>query len=208
MTGLLLSLGLITMMIGNDLRDYLHDYCSNNTFDRLNQAVIELQDGYNHITDSLMCSSNCNCVPVAQEEWALIGYNIKSNNFTGTNKDVSSCIDYQKYDQNTVKVMRELENEFGCTGICQPKKFFLFSDVSQGPPKKECYKNLRQYIKDYVINIGMGFVICGAFISLAWCFHISFYFKEPEDAQKKRILKYRNYFPQPDETKSTIQKDK
>ena len=54
----------------------------------------------------------------------------------------------------------------------------------------------------------MGFMIIGALMVLPWAFHISFYFREPEDAQKKRILKYRNYFPDPDESKLTKPKDK
>jgi len=41
-----------------------------------------------------------------------MGYSIKTNNFTGIIKDVSSCIDYTKFDRNSVKLIRDLENMY------------------------------------------------------------------------------------------------
>ena len=130
MTGLLLSLGLITLTIGSDLKSYLIEYCTNSQFTNLNQVVIDLQDAYNNVGDNLMCTKACNCVTMASQEWSFMGYDLKGYNFTGTNYNVEACLNYDLYDYYSVQVMKELEEEYGCSGICTPKRFYLFGDVT------------------------------------------------------------------------------
>eukprot|EP00347_Sterkiella_histriomuscorum_P009221 403342057 len=194
MTSLLLSLGLITLTIGLDLKSYLTDYCTNSQFQDINQLVIELQDTYTQLSDTVICTKTCNCIPVPNQSWAAMGYDIKGNYFNGTLDTVESCLDYNQQDYYSVQVIKELEDKYSCSGVCQPKKFYLFSDVSQGPPTRECYRDLKSFIQKYFIDIGLGYVACAIIISFTWCFHVSFYFKEPEDASRKRILKYRNHY--------------
>jgi len=41
-----------------------------------------------------------------------------------------------------LSVLKIMEAEFECAGICSDTNFFLFSDVRNGPPKKKCRTQL------------------------------------------------------------------
>jgi hypothetical protein len=43
---------------------------------------------------------------------------------------VDDCIDYTVYDSSVVNVMMDLENNYGCSGVCEPYEFYLFTDVT------------------------------------------------------------------------------
>ena len=85
MTGLLISLGLVTRILGSDISSFLVNYCTDSQQNDIQQSIISLQDGYNDINNYLMCTDACDCVTVVNSQWSAMGYDISMNNFTGSN---------------------------------------------------------------------------------------------------------------------------
>tara|TARA_B110000285_G_C14940437_1_gene521739 strand:+ start:533 stop:787 length:255 start_codon:yes stop_codon:yes gene_type:complete len=74
-------------------------------------------------------------------------------------------------------LLRTLETQFSCAGICTKPKFFLFSDINKGVPEVLCKDYAIANIKAHVGTFA-GFVflasiigLMGVLFSFSICYH-------------------------------------
>ena len=61
-----------------------------------------------------------------------------------------------------------IEEDFQCAGVCNPSKFYLFTDVDRGVPTETCRRAIAEKLGAYmhpkgwamILTGGMGFVGC------------------------------------------------
>jgi hypothetical protein len=68
-------------------------------------------------------------------------------NFTGNEVNLNQCLestDYTyKWDYDIINYMRELEENYKCSGLCLPSSFLLFTSFQDGPPQVPCYTYIK-----------------------------------------------------------------
>jgi len=75
-----------------------------------------------------------------------------------------------------LEAMGGMETDFQCAGMCdKPATFYTFSDVTQGPPKRNCSIAVENWLNDAapytqgsLLSFGFAMLICGAFMCLLW----------------------------------------
>jgi len=58
-----------------------------------------------------------------------------------------------------INLLQTLEEDFSCSGICQPGLFWFFRNVSAGPPGQNCIDGIKNTFAENTTNIGIALVI-------------------------------------------------
>ncbi|CDW80166.1 UNKNOWN [Stylonychia lemnae] len=56
-----------------------------------------------------------------------------------------------------LQIIKKLENSYFCNNFCESSVFFLFRDITEGPPKSSCQKPIKDMLKRLLEN---GGIIC------------------------------------------------
>jgi len=75
----------------------------------------------------------------------------------------------ENIDDDLVDLLRTLETDFACSGICEPGLFWFFKNVTDGPPMMNCIDGIKKTFAENTTNIGIALIISffftfGAFI--------------------------------------------
>lgn len=62
-------------------------------------------------------------------------------------------------------VLKAIEDEFNCNGICDAGPFYLFRAVTDGPPQKDCMTGIKDAFKDKPLAIGI-ILLVSAFLTI------------------------------------------
>eukprot|EP00347_Sterkiella_histriomuscorum_P008307 403345590 len=142
--------------------------------------------------DSVLCSSSCPCKADAQlwPENQRFGI-VHSEGTTDSLDDCPFSGLESKSSQKYVKLLSALENQFSCAGFCYSPKFFLFSDVTRGPPNNDCKDELNKVIVENGNQLAGILFMVGftALIGFGISFAIVYSKKEP------RLLSAKGYQP-------------
>lgn len=123
---------MVLQLLAADTTTALLDFCASSTITKTyNPILLDLQAGYDNLADTVMCSTSCNCEKINSTLWVAAGYDIGSNSFTGVLSDVTSCVSTDVKALSYYSMISELELTYQCSGICSPKKFWLFSSVAE-----------------------------------------------------------------------------
>eukprot|EP00347_Sterkiella_histriomuscorum_P014395 403361030 len=202
---LFISQGYILLDIGQQSSNELSGYCQDKSY--INSFIREIDDQYTQLANYL-CTSKCKCPTLDQSKWSdknlsLIGYD-----FTGSTLSITDCLaGYPfKYSENINAIIKELENEKSCSGICayqvqedQPysavasaqksntifkrqtfSAFYLFSDLTKGPPTQSnsCQSAIQDMIDYQLKGSGITFLLSGVFLAFGWLLTIAMYYQE------------------------------
>jgi len=65
-------------------------------------------------------------------------------------------------------LIRAMEDEFSCNGICTPGAFYFFRNLDAGPPTQNCLNGLKDVFKDKPLAIGILLLISFFFTIFAF----------------------------------------
>ncbi|CDW77622.1 tetraspanin family protein [Stylonychia lemnae] len=70
---------------------------------------------------------------------------------TGDNKQTQIA----PFPQSILRTIKRLENSFECNNYCEQSLFYMFKDITEGPPKSSCYTPIKQMLKRLLENGGI-----------------------------------------------------
>jgi len=95
--------------------------------------------------------------------------------------DIYFSDDEQKY----LSLLKWVEEQFSCSGLCSHQKIYLFSDVNNGVPKGSCYSRLRDWIKEHFLTYAIVFISIGSYMLLMVFVGCGLCCKKPEESNYK-----------------------
>lgn len=146
-----------------------------------------------------MCKSLCPCVPVNFLLWEdPFRTEMKKTvyKFNGPNTSLLGCYESKKIiwestgnqplDTDKVSVIKTLEENFSCSGLCNSPNFWLTRNVTEGQPPNSCIYSLKQRFNRSAgalayTTTGTGFVILLVFI-----FHYGLYLIDPSEIKNRK----------------------
>jgi len=99
-------------------------------------------------------------------------------------KNYTNNANVQKVEElsdDFVNLLRILEDELNCNGICEPGLFWFLKPVSDGPPDRNCIEGLRDMFKDNTTNIGIALIISCFFTFCAFIVQYGLWRKSKSD---------------------------
>lgn len=175
-----------------------------NILDKAKTKIDEIDNDINKAVNSYMCKSLCPCVPVNFLLWdEPLRTDMKKTassggvyRFNGNNKSLLDCYESKKViwestgnpplDTDKVTAIKNLENDFKCSGLCKSPNFWLSRDVTEGPPPNACIFNLKQRFNRSAgalawTTTGTAFVIFLVFIV-----HYGLYLVDPSEIKNRK----------------------
>ncbi|KAL4473153.1 hypothetical protein ABPG72_007383 [Tetrahymena utriculariae] len=182
-----LSVSIATLVISllsyYEVEEYKNDTnCSKDTtFIRL----FEL----NNISYQTLCQSNCQCyfqgdqIQAKQQE---------ITNFSQKESDpinVQECEAFQNFnledqDLNT-ELLKSLEEAFECSGFCSKNSYYVFSNVNQGIPNKDCRDEIINYLHDNTIKTIISSSVITFIFAILFGFSLFFSLKKTNDYESE-----------------------
>jgi hypothetical protein len=68
-----------------------------------------------------------------------------------------------------LKLVELAESKLGCGGMCTPALFYTTTDISEGPPTKECISAALEELENAPKAAAAFSIICGLVMLLASC---------------------------------------
>ena len=95
--------------------------------------MIEFHDNFNFLGNQFICTKECPCASVEPSFWQPNTLRLQNKYFNGTNLNIELCVKYytELFDINTLEIIKSLESENACGGICTLTDFFIYGDVRQ-----------------------------------------------------------------------------
>ena len=106
------------------------------------QVVLDIEDAYVRWADEIFCRGSglaeCPCVEVQQSLWTQAGWNVtqifKDRAFNGTAKSIQQCLTASGQsilleEASVLTLIKQLEQDYKCSGICETLPFLMFSDI-------------------------------------------------------------------------------
>lgn len=79
-----------------------------------------------------------------------------------------------KYFTSSMKtylpMIKWIEEQFDCSGLCIKRKVYLFSDVDNGEPSGSCRKELNDWVQENFMTVGILGIVFGSYILLTLLF--------------------------------------
>ena len=129
-------------------------------------------DSYLALRAQVICTEACPCNIVNYLPWnTKFGHDFDMSVYreTGETTDWESCEEYMGVDEDENlldkkfdSLLNILEDEFDCQGICSPGMFWLYREVTDGPPEEGCLLQMKQRF-----NKGAGAAVIVLFITIA-----------------------------------------
>jgi hypothetical protein len=98
---------------------------------------------------------------------------LKNLNQYSTYSSLSSNSKWQDVSEDMQTLISNMEADLGCSGICTPGAFFFFSDLSVGPPLKNCIEGIKDTFKNKVLAVGVILVFTFLLTFIAWIINFS-----------------------------------
>lgn len=109
--------------------------------------IQDLNNVYKKSLATTFCTSSCKCKTDSTKFQGSDYANAEYDSTSGASK-VSECptnpVSLTK--KGTIDFLKWLEEEKDCSGVCEQEKWYYFSDVNRGPPKKKCREPLKDYL--------------------------------------------------------------
>lgn len=99
----------------------------------------------------------------------------------------------QAVDEEIISLMKLLEEQFDCSGMCSYATFWASRSIKDGPPKQACIYKLKESFDEDMILLGWSIVataICSLFVL---CCHCGLYITK-DQFLKKSITKKKFIF--------------
>ncbi len=176
------------------------DYCTDNNWDywknwQLHEFVLQMEDTYIELDKQLLCNDICPCGYNVNETTITNSTVIEGRNFTtiGNNTNLNQCLkdnDYSyKWQYILIDYMRELEEEYGCTGLCSAYDLPMFTNFTGELPNTDyCYKHVSQELLSDVGDFGFLYFSSGTALFMAWFFQFGLCFRKNF---KKKVKMYK-----------------
>jgi len=87
----------------------------------------------------------------------------------------------EELSDDFIDLLKVLENELNCNGICQPGLFWFLKPVTDGPPGQNCVEGLRDMFKKNTTNIGIALIISCFFTFCAFIVQYGLWRKNKSD---------------------------
>jgi hypothetical protein len=120
----------------------------------LGREYVAEADGTILARDELMCTSSCPCDVQNFDLWTAVDDSVKRDwkNEDGGVEDWEDCAELIGQSNSGASgaiasyfdgILKTLEDEFDCQGICEKGNFWLFKDVEDGPVTRTCLISLK-----------------------------------------------------------------
>ena len=128
----------------------------------------------------IMCTKKCPCDITDQAKFADIKeWKNKNINKAGYVRYLECPTETMsdKHEMKYAPLLRTLETQFNCAGMCTKPKFFLFSDINKGEPTELCRDYAIAHIKAHTgTYAGFTFLasivgLIGLVFSFSICYH-------------------------------------
>ena len=106
------------------------------------QVIVDIEDAYVRWSDEVFCRGTgpveCPCAEVSKSLWTSAGWKedevFRDRMFNGTAKKLEQCISSKSKLGNletvgALTLLRDLETNYQCSGVCDRLPFLMFDDV-------------------------------------------------------------------------------
>ena len=136
-----------------------------------------------HKSKSLLCTKDCPCkIENFLDEYNKYNFAISENGAIS----IQECENLERFFTNEeiseFESLKNLENSYECSGICEGKPIFMFSDVNKGVPKFMCTYSIFKMLFNLYILIGSVFIV-NSFILLIFSVN-SFFISHNSDEKQ------------------------
>ena len=70
--------------------------------------------------------------------------------------------------QNAMKLIGYFEENFTCSGVCEPSLFYFTLPLADGPPTTTCLSHMKGVIANNLTYMGMVSTLCGLLMLFTW----------------------------------------
>eukprot|EP00347_Sterkiella_histriomuscorum_P007268 403349617 len=191
-----LALGVLMITITG--KKYLDNSCSDKSLSDLqtkmhNYALYYLpyiDDTTTKLINTHMCTANCPCAKVDQNQWSSSIYNqapssttntstaqnpVTRLRFDGTTQNFKQCYDklvankiIKPLSQNTLDIIYNYEMNKGCIGLCEPPLFNFYRNLDSGPPTQACKSIIQSEINKTLGSVAIITFISGFIIFISF----------------------------------------
>ena len=71
--------------------------------------------------------------------------------------------------------MGDIEEDYDCSGICEQKDIYVFSDADRGAPETSCKEGLLDEIDAAIGYFGYGTFALAVIMTVSWILHFPLY---------------------------------
>ena len=164
-----------------------------------------------YAVDTHMCTDFCPCE--GDWDYSIYGtstglnfadYPNNNYNFEGTQTIFSDCYaerktfwpqqdpDHVEIDTEVVSLIKSLEQEYNCSGLCEPARFWASKSIKLGSPTESCIYALKDSFDDNMVLLGWSIVGTATFVCLIFLCHCGLYLsstpKPKSTFSKKRFI--------------------
>jgi hypothetical protein len=95
-------------------------------------------------------------------------------------------------DAEVVSLIKTLEQDFNCSGLCEPAQFWASKSIKLGAPTESCIFSLKDSFDDNMVLLGWSIVSTAIFVCLILLSHCGLYLssapKTKSTVSKKRFI--------------------
>ena len=202
-----------------EIKDFCEDNLNlDNTSSILRNMIREIEDyvytvdrELKYAVNTHMCTDFCPCE--GGWEYSIYGtatgltfadHENNGYNFDGTFSVFTDCYSarrtlWQQQDPDHVEVyatalslVRTLEQDYNCSGLCSPADFWASKDIKIGPPQQSCIYSMKDSFDENIVLLGWSIVATAGFSFLVFLCHCGLYFnrtpKPVSTVSKKRFI--------------------
>ena len=132
------------------------------------QSWLQTLDNYAVDANKLLCSADCRCEVTTATTWIVSNASLSWTVVGNGPVRVQDCPNYSS--SSNVDVMKYLEENYNCAGVCTTSTYYVFSDVNRGMPTDECAQKLMDTLLTYSKQIGAVTIVIAIALLLVMVF--------------------------------------
>ena len=164
-----------------------------------------------YAVDEHMCTDFCPCLSGWNYDSygstlarAFETYETNDYNFSGEHTVFTDCYAERKniwlqmapgrksIDVEVINLMKQFEEDFSCSGMCEHATFWASKSIELGPPKQACIYRLKDSFDEDMVLLGWSIVATGIMTLLVFCCHCGLYIKKEvvlrKSATKRKFI--------------------
>jgi hypothetical protein len=191
-TLVLLVVGILTIVATTIIASAMDDACAADSDSSISESFRELYSS----ADTFYCVASNGCVCYSTLH---VGPGFSATNTSSTVTNAQGCTSFLEtayadygidFDgeggiSEYLGYFGDIEKDFKCSGMCDLKPKYYFSDINNGIPVKVCLDSIKNdLILGEVQGYGIGYTIAGAVLFMIWFVQYGLCCRKNPDAEK------------------------
>ncbi|KAL4506902.1 hypothetical protein ABPG72_001323 [Tetrahymena utriculariae] len=176
---ILLLISLAILVISIVMTDYIQDY--KNDTNCTQKSLLKDLKKLNYQSYQMLCQISCKCNYTGQNPLLHNIFNYSSSSGVVRAQDCQEFSNIDISDLNSYSdLLRSVEDTFSCSGFCSKNQYYVFSNVNNGFPNKDCKTEVIDFIDTNNTRIIIASAIITFFFLMSFILVICLCCKKPK----------------------------